>query len=245
MLAVPMVPGKHPLKRTRAPGSPAAERRSTTAATATTTASGSGDGSAREPPKGGVAVLPACPPGAKPRGTGRPAPASAGPVRRATVSKPQPQPPGAGTPTQTRRLSQQLSRPVLAPDAPKPLPPKPLPVPRPKPAVSAPEAAPVPEATATAPVSEEDESVSKELDALASFLASSPPQTAQGPLGGDGSGSSASTGADTVPQGASATADMLKALTPGQDTDAQLADFNMALQSIDDVLGNLQTLTFD
>ena len=97
------------------------------------------------------------------------------------------------------------------------------------------------------PKEEEDESVSKELDALASFLASSPPQTAQGPLGGDGSSGSsgAGTGADTVPQGASATADMLKALTPGQDTDAQLADFNMALQSIDDVLGNLQTLTFD
>ena len=96
---------------------------------------------------------------------------------------------------------------------------------------------------APAPETPEESSFSMELDALASFLASSPPQAAPGDSLSGGSGGSGAAG--TAPQGASATADMLKALNPGQDTDAQLADFNKALQSIDDVLGNLQTLTFD
>ena len=228
MLAVPMLPGKqHQLKRARAPGSPSAERRGT----GTGTGTGTGDGAAKEPPKGGVAVLPACPQGQRPWGAaGRPAPASAGPVRRATVSRPplpqqqqqqqqqQAQTPGAGTPLQQRRLSQQLSRST----------PKPLPVPQPRARQA--EAAPAPE----------EPSVSMELDALASFLAAPPPQAAPEPRdsgGGSGGGSAAGTGTK-------ATADVLKTLSPGQDTDAQLADFSLALQSIDDVLGNLQTLTF-
>ena len=80
-----------------------------------------------------------------------------------------------------------------------------------------------------------------ELDALASFLAESSSSSSSLPQ----SGTAAAAAAGTGTQGASATTDMLSALNTGQDTDAQLADFNMALQSIDDVLGNLQTLKFD
>lgn len=81
-----------------------------------------------------------------------------------------------------------------------------------------------------------------ELDALASFLAESSSSSSSLPQSGTAAAAAA---AGTGTQGASATTDMLSALNTGQDTDAQLADFNMALQSIDDVLGNLQTLKFD
>ena len=262
MLAVPAGPGKHQLKRTRAPGSPQVERRAPTGGTG-------GSEAARDPPRGGVAVLPACPQAQRPWGAPRPAPASAGPVRRATVSKPQPpQPPGAGTPLQQRRLSQQLSRPASDAVPPKPLPAKPLPAPqrqspvppRTRPASATPEheheqvaaaepvhaaAAPVAAAAVAAPAAPQDEtpSVSMELDALASFLAESSSSSSSLPQSGTAAAAAAAAGTGT--QGASATTDMLSELNTGQDTDAQLADFNMALQSIDDVLGNLQTLKFD